>query len=120
MKTKTFKSVSRRLIIVFVIFLLFLLPMIPAFAATNTDVAGAVTTAFNTYGKPQMKNLANNVIFPIIDGIILIAMVARFAFVEFQYRKNGGHFEWGALAVLGGCLLFMVTVPLWGWKVIGW
>lgn len=120
MKTKTFSSISRRIIVVLVISMLFLLPIFPALAATNTDVAGAITTAFGTYAKPQIKNLANNVIFPIIDAVILIALIARFAFVEFRYRKNGGQFEWGALAVLGGCLLFMVTVPLWGWNVIGW
>lgn len=111
----------RRLFVVLVIALLVLLPVFPVFAtSTNTDVAGAVTTAWNTYGKPQIKNLCNNFIFRLIDGILVVALVLRFAFVEFKYRKNGGQFEWGALAVLGGSFLFMLTAPLWVWNVIGW
>lgn len=110
----------RRLLVVLTIALLVLLPVFPVFAATSTDVAGAITTAFGTYGKPQIKNLTNNVIFPIFDVALLISCVARFALCEFRYKKNGGQFEWGVLAILGGSLLFMITAPLWVWGVIGW
>lgn len=101
--------------------ILFTLLSFTVFAAeTNTDVAGTVTTAFGTYMQPQIKDITNNVILPIIDGIVLIALIAKSVMAWSNYRKNGGQYEWHTLAVLAGCLVIGITSPLWMWSLIGW
>ncbi len=92
---------------------------LPAFAS-STDVSGAVTTAFGTYMKPQIKDITNNVLIPIACGIVLVVMIIKGIMAGVSYRKNGGQFEWHLLAVLGGCLIFGISSPLWVWKMIGW
>lgn len=97
-----------------------LLPVIPALAAdSTTDVAGAVTTAFGTYMKPQIKSIANGVIMPIIDGILAIAAIVTAAMAWTSYKRQG-IMKWEVVAVLGGCLVLSLTAPLWMWKAIGW
>jgi len=95
---------------------------ITAYATTtNNDVAGGVTNAFDTYMKPQYKKIVNNVVFPIIDGIVAIIFVFKLIFAIVNYRKNtGAEFEWHSPALLFCALVIAATGPLWVWGLIKW
>lgn len=105
--------------LLFLLTLLTVVLALPAFAA-NTDVSGGVTSAFNEYMKPQIKDIANKFIIPIACGIDLIALIVKSIMAYSNYKRNGGQYEWHALAVMGGCLVIGVTAPLWMWGLIGW
>ena len=112
------KSTGRLLLMVLACSLVFWLPVVPAFAS-STDVAGAVTTAFGTYMKPQIKGMTNNVILPLIDGLIGIIAIVTAIWSWHGYKREGS-FKWEYLAAEGGGLLISITAPLWMWKAIGW
>ncbi len=88
-----------------------------AFAAGTGDVAGAIE---NTWSKAsgQIKQVVNNVVFPIIDLILTVFFFAKLALSYFDYRKSG-HFEWAAPAILFACLVFTLTAPLYIWTIVG-
>lgn len=90
----------------------------PAFAKTNTDVAGAVTSAYTTYMQPQIKDIFNNVIFRIIDIALVAVIIIRAAMSGYSYKHNGNQFEWHILAILVGGLIISLTAPLWIWNLI--
>lgn len=113
------KSTGRLLLMVLACSLVFWLPVIPAFAAATPDVQGVVTTAFGTYMKPQIKGIANNVVLPLLDGLILIAAIVTAIWSWHGYKREGA-FKWEYLAAEGGGLLISLTAPLWMWKAIGW
>lgn len=118
MLSKNKFSKCKLLFMVLAVGLVFLLPVFPAFADT-TDVAGAVTTAFGTYMKPQIKSITNGVIMPVLDGCLVIAAIVSAVMAWFNYKKQG-QFRWEVLAVIGGCLVLSLSAPLWMWKAIGW
>ena len=102
------------------IFSLFAIILCPTAYAAGTDVAGTTTTAFNTYMKPQIKELTNNVLLPIADVVVLGYLVFNSILAYSSYKSNGGRFEWHLLAILVGCLIFGLSSPLWEWGLIGW
>lgn len=116
MKKFTLKKAAQWLCITF----LFTLLLCPTVYAAGADVAGSVTTAFGTYMKPQIKSIANGVIIPGIDGILVIAIIVKAVMLWQSYKKNGGEYDWHSLAVLGGCLVVALSAPLWMWTMIGW
>ena len=95
---------------------------ITAYATTtNNDVAGGVTSAFDTYMKPQYKKIVNNVVFPIIDAIVAVFFIVKTIFAIVNYRKStGAEFEWHAPALLFCALVIAATGPLWVWGLIKW
>jgi hypothetical protein len=116
MSTRKIKKILVLSMLIMVIGITF---SVPAFAS-DTNVSGAVTTAFGTYMKPQIKAIANNVVIPIADVVVLIILVVKAIMAGASYKRNGGQFEWHLLAVLGGCLIFGVSAPFWVWGMIGW
>ena len=66
----------------------------------------------------QIKDVVNNVVFPIIDVILAVFFFAKLGLAYFDYRKSG-HFEWTGPAILFACLIFTLTAPTYVWTVAG-
>ena len=89
---------------------------ITALAATG-DVAGAIENTWSS-AKVQIKQVVNNVVFPVIDLILAVLFFAKIAMAYLDYRKHG-QFEFTAPAILFACLVFSLTAPLYVWSIIG-
>jgi hypothetical protein len=87
-----------------------------AFAATG-DVADAIEDTWQD-AAAQIKQVVNNVVFPVIDLILAVFFFAKLGMAYFDYRKHG-QFEWTAPAILFACLVFTLTAPTYIWTVIG-
>ena len=83
----------------------------------NGDVAGAVEQTWDS-AKGQIKQVFNNVVFPVIDLVLAVCFFAKVATAYMDYRKHG-QFEFTAPAILFGTLVFSLTAPLYIWKIIG-
>ena len=66
---------------------------------------------------PQIKNIVNNVVFPVIDIILAVFFFAKLAMAYFDYRKQG-QFDWTTPAILFACLTFSLIAPNYIWKVL--
>lgn len=88
-----------------------------AFAAGTGDVAGAIEDTWQD-ASGQIKQVVNNVVFPVIDLILAVFFFAKLGMAYFDYRKHG-MFEWTAPAILFACLVFTLTAPLYVWTVVG-
>ena len=92
------------------------MPALTASADTG-DVAGAVEDTWNS-ARGQIKQVVNNVVFPIVDTILAILFFVKLGTAYFDYRKHG-QFEFVAPCILFACLVFTLTTPLYIWKIIG-
>ena len=90
---------------------------VSAFAAETGDVAGAVEDTWKE-ARGQIKDVVNNVIFPVIDLILAVLFFVKVATAYLDYRKHG-QFEWTAPAILLGTLIFSLTCPLYIWNILG-
>ncbi len=113
MKTKTKKIIA---VIVMTIVLCSMLS-VSAFAAQTGDVAGAVEDTW-VAARGQIKQVVNNVIFPIVDLILAVLFFVKVATAYLDYRKHG-QFEWTAPAILLATLVFSLTCPLYIWQILG-
>lgn len=89
-----------------------------ALAAPN---AGNVSTAIESTWKTaaaQIKTVTNNVIFPVVDCVLVIMLFVKLALLYFDYKKHG-EVEFMPAAILFFGLLFSLTAPLYVWTVIG-
>ncbi|MDO5594754.1 MAG: DUF3852 domain-containing protein, partial [Eubacteriales bacterium] len=68
-----------------------------AFAAGTGDVAGAIEGTW-TDASAQIKQVVDNVVFPVIDLILAVFFFAKLGMAYFDYRKHG-QFEWTAPAI---------------------
>ena len=112
MKTK---KLTRILTMVAVLVLVVTTMTMPAFAAGN--VSGAIENTWNA-AQGQVKDIVNNVVFPVIDMILAILFFVKIATAYMDYRKHG-QFEFTAPAILFACLLFSLTAPTYIWTVLG-
>ncbi len=90
---------------------------VSAFAAGTGDVAGAVEDTWGA-AKGQIKQVVNNVVFPVIDLVLAVLFFVKVATAYLDYRKHG-QFEWTAPAILLSTLIFSLTCPLYIWKILG-
>lgn len=88
---------------------------LPAFAASG-DVSGAIESTW-TAAQTQVKNVVNNVVFPVIDMILAILFFVKIATAYMDYRKHG-QFEFAGPAILFACLLFSLTAPTYIWTIL--
>lgn len=88
------------------------------FAAGSTDVAGAITSTWDGM-KGQIKTIVNDVVFPILDGVLGILLIVFITKSAISYKRNG-EFDIIAPAVCLGGLLFVLTAPLYIWNIIPW
>ena len=86
-------------------------------AYADGDVAGAVQSTWSS-AQSQIKTIVDNVVFPVIDVVLAVLLFVKLALSYMDYRKHG-QFEWGAPAILFGCLLFSLTAPLYLWSIVG-
>ena len=87
-----------------------------AFAQGGGDVAGAIESTWDTASE-QIKQVVDNVVFPVIDLVLAVFFFAKLGLAYFDYRKSG-HFEWAAPAILFACLVFTLTAPTYVWTII--
>ena len=112
------KKLARILTMVAVLVLVVTTMAMPAFAASTTgNVSGAIENTWNA-AQGQVKDIVNNVVFPVIDMILAILFFVKIATAYMDYRKHG-QFEFTAPAILFACLLFSLTAPTYIWTVLG-
>ena len=109
------KKLTRILTMVAVLVIVVTTMAMPAFAAG--DVSGAIENTWNA-AQGQVKDIVNNVVFPVIDMILAILFFVKIATAYMDYRKHG-QFEFTAPAILFACLLFSLTAPTYIWTVLG-
>ena len=85
--------------------------------ADNGDVAGAVENTWNS-AKIQIKQVVNNVVFPVIDLVLAVLFFAKVGLAYMDYRKHG-QFEFTAPAILFATLIFTLSAPMFIWSIIG-
>lgn len=90
---------------------------VSTFAANTGDVAGAVEDTWIA-ARGQIKDVVNNVIFPVIDLILAVLFFIKVATAYMDYRKHG-QFEWAPPAILLATLIFSLTCPLYIWNILG-
>ena len=73
----------------------------PAFATGAGNVSGAITDTWNA-AQGQIKDIVNNVVFPVIDMILAVLLFVKIATAYMDYRKHG-QFEFTAPAILFAC-----------------
>ena len=110
MKYKTVRILST------VILAVVLLASISMTAFASGNVAGAVENTWAA-AQGQVKQIVNNVVFPVIDMILAVLFFIKVGTAYFDYR-NKGHFDFTAPAILFACLIFTLTAPLYIWSII--
>lgn len=89
---------------------------VPAFATSGGNVSGAIEGTWNA-AQGQVKDIVNNVVFPVIDTILAVLLFVKIATAYMDYRKHG-QFEFTAPAILFACLLFSLTAPSYIWNIL--
>ena len=97
------------IICLMIILIMLVLTMKQSYAAG--DVSSVIQQAWKQM-ESQIKNIVNNVVFPVIDIIL-----AKLAMAYFDYRKQG-QFDWTTPAILFACLTFSLIAPNYIWKVL--
>ena len=110
MKHKTIRILST------VILAVLLMGAVSMTAFASGNVAGAVENTW-TAAQGQVKQIVNNVVFPVIDMILAIMFFVKVGTAYFEYRKQG-HFDFTAPAILFACLIFTLTAPLYIWTIL--
>ena len=109
------KRLVRMFSMVCVAMLMVVFMAIPAYA-TGGNVSGAITDTWNA-AQGQIKDIVNNVVFPVIDMVLAILLFVKIATAYMDYRKHG-QFEFTAPAILFACLLFSLTAPSYIWNIL--
>ena len=104
-------------IILAVVMTALLMTVLATTCFANGDVAGAIEQTWDS-AKGQIKQVVNNVVFPVIDLVLAVCFFAKVATAYMEYRKHG-QLEFTAPAILFGTLVFSLTAPLYIWKIIG-
>ena len=86
------------------------------FAKDLVDLLNVIQQAWKQM-ESQIKNIVNNVVFPVIDIILAVFFFAKLAMAYFDYRKQG-QFDWTTPAILFACLTFSLIAPNYIWKVL--
>ena len=95
----------------------FSLFMLPVYAEPETGgVAGVIKQAWDS-AKSQIITVVNDVVFPILDLILVVFFFVKLSLCYFDYRKSG-MFDWTGPAILFVCLCFTLTAPSFIWTII--
>ena len=111
------KKISRIIFTTLAVITIIAAMSVTAFAEGSGNVAGAIEGTW-TAASGQIKQVVNNVVFPIIDLVLAVFFFAKLGLAYFDYRKSG-HFEWTAPAILFACLVFTLTAPMYIWTIVG-
>jgi len=107
----------KRIISVLAVLLVLATITVPVLASGTGDVAGAVQSTWTT-ARGQIKDIVNNVVFPVLTLILAVFFFIKLGSAYFDYRRNA-QFEWTAPAILFGCLIFVITAPTYLWDILG-
>jgi hypothetical protein len=110
-------NIKKIALIAVVVLMMTCMMSISAFAAETGDVAGAVEDTWLA-ARGQIKDVVNNVVFPVIDLILAVLFFVKVATAYMDYRKHG-QFEWAPPAILLATLIFSLTCPLYIWTILG-
>lgn len=110
------KRIVRMFTMASVMMLLVAFLAVPAYA-TGGNVSGAIEGTWNA-AQGQIKDIVNNVVFPVIDMILAVLLFVKIATSYMEYRKHG-QFDFTAPAILFACLLFSLTAPSYIWNILG-
>lgn len=110
------KRIVRMLTMACAVMLMVVCMAVPAFA-TGGNISGAIEGTWNA-AQGQIKDIVNNVVFPVIDMILAVLLFVKIATAYMDYRKHG-QFEFVAPAILFACLLFSLTAPSYIWNILG-
>ena len=110
------KRFTRVLVMAAVVVMMMAFMAVPAFATSAGNVSGAIESTWNA-AQGQVKDIVNNVVFPVIDMILAILFFVKIATAYMDYRKHG-QFEFTAPAILFACLLFSLTAPSYIWSIL--
>lgn len=108
------KRIVRMFTMASIMMLLVAFLAVPAFAAGN--VSGAIEDTWNA-AQGQIKDIVNNVVFPVIDMILAVLLFVKIATSYMEYRKHG-QFDFTAPAILFACLLFSLLAPSYIWSIL--
>ena len=103
-----------------ILFCVVLIAAAAAMCSVTAFAAGDVATAIEgiwTSAQMQIKNVVNNVVFPVIDMVLAILFFVKLGTAYFDYRKHG-QFEFTAPCILFACLIFTLTAPLYIWSIL--
>ena len=111
------KLINKRKIAVFaaVVIIVMTLITIPCLAAPG-DVSGVIEQTWQSAGQ-QIKQVVNNVVFPALSLVLVIAFFVKVGGAWFDYRKHG-QVEWTAPAILFVCLIFSLIAPQFIWQIV--
>ena len=109
------KRIVRMFTMASVMMLLVAFLAVPAFAASG-NVSGAIEDTWNA-AQGQIKDIVNNVVFPVIDMILAVLLFVKIATSYMEYRKHG-QFDFTAPAILFACLLFSLLAPSYIWNIL--
>lgn len=114
----TKKRFARMFTVLCTMVLMVCMMAMPAFAteAASGNVSGAITSTW-TAAQSQIKDIVNNVVFPVIDMILAVLLFVKIATAYMDYRKHG-QFDFTAPAILFACLLFSLTAPTYIWNIL--
>ena len=110
------KRFTRVMVMAAVVVMMMAFMAVPAFATSAGNVSGAIESTWNA-AQGQVKDIVNNVVFPVIDMILAILFFVKIATAHMDYRKHG-QFEFTAPAILFACLLFSLTAPSYIWSIL--
>ncbi len=109
---------KKRIFALVIAALLIVMMAVPAFAsAGGGNVSGVIKQAWSS-ANTQIKEVVNNVVFPALSLVLVVAFFVKVATAYFDYRKHG-QFEWAPPAILFVCLVFSLLAPQFIWQVIG-
>ena len=112
------KTMKRMLTMMLLLVVMVSVFAVPVFATGNTgNVSGAIQNTWEA-AKGQVKDIVNNVVFPVIDMILAVLFFVKVGTAYFEYRKHG-QFEFTAPCILFACLIFTLTAPLYIWDILG-
>ena len=116
-KGKTMNRSKKIIALMLMTILVFSIMGISMVVSATGDVAGAVEDTWIA-ARGQIKEVVNNVIFPVIDVILAVLFFVKIATSYLDYRKHG-QFEWAPAAILLATLIFSLTCPLYIWSILG-
>ena len=102
----------------FIVIAAVMVVMLCAFSVTAFAASGDVAGAIQNSAKTQIKQVVNNVVFPVIDLVLAVLFFAKVGLAYMDYRKHG-QFEFTAPAILFATLVFTLSAPLYIWGIIG-
>ena len=88
----TLKLNKKILLLALTLVVLLSLFSVSVFADETGDVAGAVEDTWLA-AREQIKDVVNNVVFPVIDVVLAVLFFTKVATAYLDYRKHG-QFEW--------------------------